>query len=296
MRTFIPPAGTRFDAGVALHARAAFVVIRDRHGTIAFARHRPARPDAFPAPSRPPATARSSPARAGTAGTGSPTPAAPAPSPSSAARRGHDGRPRPEGHVRPQGRRGHRPAAQGRQPPARLRRSRTAPRPARPLPRPPPPRPPARPAVRPRPHRPPPGQPAAGRQRRQVPVQARRRRRRQRRPLRPPPRRDAPGPARTARHDHPPPIFEWPRRRERMRIGTGRGAVPGTAARPRGVGPPESAGALGAARPRPAGPEPTPALDSQAGARRHGLTSAAVNPGAEVQKSSPFQGRAIIVS
>src|SRR5262249_13668904 len=50
--------------------------------------------------------------------------------------------------------------------------------------------------------------------------------------------------------------FEWPRSRERMGIGTGRGVAPGTAALVRGVGPPESACGLGAVRPWPAGRGP----------------------------------------
>src|SRR5262245_54772641 len=53
-----------------------------------------------------------------------------------------------------------------------------------------------------------------------------------------------------------PSIFEWPRNRERTSIGTGRDIVPGTAALLRGVGPPESACVLGAARPWPWGQEP----------------------------------------
>jgi hypothetical protein len=47
MRTFIPPAGTRFYAGVDLHARALFVVILDHDGQVRFARNLPANPDAF---------------------------------------------------------------------------------------------------------------------------------------------------------------------------------------------------------------------------------------------------------
>src|SRR5262245_25339225 len=47
MRTFTPPADTRFYAGVDLHARAAFVVILDRRGAIVFAKNLPASPDAF---------------------------------------------------------------------------------------------------------------------------------------------------------------------------------------------------------------------------------------------------------
>src|SRR6059058_5233435 len=48
-------------------------------------------------------------------------------------------------------------------------------------------------------------QPAAGLQRRQVQVQARRHHGRHPRPVRAPPRRDRPGPARAARYGHPPP-------------------------------------------------------------------------------------------
>ncbi len=48
-----------------------------------------------------------------------------------------------------------------------------------------------------------------------------------------------------------PPFFDWPQDRERMGIGTGRGAFPGPAVLLRGAGPPESACVLGAARPRP---------------------------------------------
>ncbi len=47
MRTFTPPAGTRFYAGVDLHARALFLVILDGDGQIRFARNLPAKPDAF---------------------------------------------------------------------------------------------------------------------------------------------------------------------------------------------------------------------------------------------------------
>jgi hypothetical protein len=47
MRTFTPPAGTRFYAGVDLHARALFVVILDHDGQVRFARNLPANPDAF---------------------------------------------------------------------------------------------------------------------------------------------------------------------------------------------------------------------------------------------------------
>jgi transposase len=47
MRTFTPPADTRFYAGVDLHARAAFLVVLDHHGQVVFARNLPANPDAF---------------------------------------------------------------------------------------------------------------------------------------------------------------------------------------------------------------------------------------------------------
>jgi transposase len=47
MRTFTPPADTRFYAGVDLHARAAFAVILDQDGKTVFARNLPACPDAF---------------------------------------------------------------------------------------------------------------------------------------------------------------------------------------------------------------------------------------------------------
>jgi transposase len=47
MRSFQPPAGTRFYAGVDLHARASFVVILDHDGHTRFARNLPANPDAF---------------------------------------------------------------------------------------------------------------------------------------------------------------------------------------------------------------------------------------------------------
>ena len=45
MRSFTPPAGTRFYAGVDLHARALFLVILDRDGKIVFARNMPAAPE-----------------------------------------------------------------------------------------------------------------------------------------------------------------------------------------------------------------------------------------------------------
>jgi len=47
MRTFQPPANTRFYAGVDLHARAAFVVVLDRDGQVVFAKNLPAAPDHF---------------------------------------------------------------------------------------------------------------------------------------------------------------------------------------------------------------------------------------------------------
>jgi hypothetical protein len=39
MRSFQPPADTRFYAGVDLHARALFLVVLDRDGTVVFARN-----------------------------------------------------------------------------------------------------------------------------------------------------------------------------------------------------------------------------------------------------------------
>jgi transposase len=47
MRTFQPPAGTRFYAGVDLHARSLFLSILDRDGQERFARNLPAAPDPF---------------------------------------------------------------------------------------------------------------------------------------------------------------------------------------------------------------------------------------------------------
>jgi transposase len=47
MRTFTPPATTRFYAGADLHARALFVVILDRDGKAVFAKNLPANPGAF---------------------------------------------------------------------------------------------------------------------------------------------------------------------------------------------------------------------------------------------------------
>ena len=47
MRTFQPPAGTRFDAGVDRHARALFLVVLDTDGQVCFARNLPAAPQPF---------------------------------------------------------------------------------------------------------------------------------------------------------------------------------------------------------------------------------------------------------
>src|SRR6516165_1861416 len=47
MRTFTPPAGTRFYAGVDLHARALFLVVLDGDGQVRFARNLPAAPAPF---------------------------------------------------------------------------------------------------------------------------------------------------------------------------------------------------------------------------------------------------------
>jgi hypothetical protein len=47
MRSFTPPADTRFYAGVDLHARALFLVILDRDGHTRFARNLPAAPEPF---------------------------------------------------------------------------------------------------------------------------------------------------------------------------------------------------------------------------------------------------------
>jgi Transposase len=47
MRCFTPPAGTRFYAGVDLHARALFVVVLDHDGRVVFARNLPAAPEPF---------------------------------------------------------------------------------------------------------------------------------------------------------------------------------------------------------------------------------------------------------
>src|SRR5437763_4455663 len=47
MRTFTPPANTRFYCGVDLHARALFLVVLDGDGQVCLARNLPANPDAF---------------------------------------------------------------------------------------------------------------------------------------------------------------------------------------------------------------------------------------------------------
>src|SRR5262245_38417314 len=47
MRTFTPPAGTRFYAGADLHARALFLVILDDTGHSVFAKNLPAAPAPF---------------------------------------------------------------------------------------------------------------------------------------------------------------------------------------------------------------------------------------------------------
>src|SRR5215813_11563937 len=47
MRSFQPPADTRFYAGVDLHARALFLVVLDRDGQTRFARNLPAQPEPF---------------------------------------------------------------------------------------------------------------------------------------------------------------------------------------------------------------------------------------------------------
>ena len=47
MRTFRPPADTRFYAGVDLHARPLFLVVLDHDGQVRFARDLPAAPDPF---------------------------------------------------------------------------------------------------------------------------------------------------------------------------------------------------------------------------------------------------------
>ena len=50
MRCFQPPAGTRFYAGVDLHARAIFVVVLDHGGRVVFAKNLPAAPNRSYAP------------------------------------------------------------------------------------------------------------------------------------------------------------------------------------------------------------------------------------------------------
>jgi hypothetical protein len=47
MRSFAPPATTRFYAGVDLHARALFLVVLDHRGQVIFAGNLHANPDAF---------------------------------------------------------------------------------------------------------------------------------------------------------------------------------------------------------------------------------------------------------
>jgi hypothetical protein len=47
MRTFTPPADTRFYAGIDLHARILFLVILDGDGQVCFARNLPANPESF---------------------------------------------------------------------------------------------------------------------------------------------------------------------------------------------------------------------------------------------------------
>src|SRR5436305_13761236 len=47
MRTFQPPANTRFYAGVDLHARSLYLVIVDRDGQTRFGRNLPAQPEPF---------------------------------------------------------------------------------------------------------------------------------------------------------------------------------------------------------------------------------------------------------
>src|SRR5262249_51781598 len=121
----------------------------------------------------------------------------------------------------------------------------------------------------------------------------------------PPERRRTPRPPRPAREpcltglppgEMSPPLFEWPRSRERLRIGTGRGAVPGTAARLRGAGPPESACVLGAARLGAGGPGPRLRPVAKPGRWGTAFAPAAVHPEPRRKNASPFQGRGIIVS
>src|SRR5437588_10193892 len=47
MRSFQPPADTRFYAGVDLHARSLYLVVLDRDGQTRFGRNLPAAPDPF---------------------------------------------------------------------------------------------------------------------------------------------------------------------------------------------------------------------------------------------------------
>ena len=47
MRSFTPPADTRFYAGVDLHARALFLVVLDRDGNTRFSKNLPAAPEPF---------------------------------------------------------------------------------------------------------------------------------------------------------------------------------------------------------------------------------------------------------
>ena len=47
MRTFQPPADTRFYAGVDLHARSLYLVVLDRDGQTCFGRNLPAQPEPF---------------------------------------------------------------------------------------------------------------------------------------------------------------------------------------------------------------------------------------------------------
>ena len=75
-----------------------------------------------------------------------------------------------------------------------------------------------------------------------------------------------------------------------MRIGTGPGPVPGTAALLRGVGPPESECVLGAARPFPWKERAASAADSQAGSRGTAVATAAVTP-EPTQKSVIVPGK-----
>ena len=82
-------------------------------------------------------------------------------------------------------------------------------------------------------------------------------------------------------------LFEWPRGGERLRIGTGRGSFPGTAAWPCGAGPPESAGVLGAARPRPTRPGVAPAADNKAGPPRPYPAHRYCDPGEKASRRTP---------